>query len=331
MSPATCLRRHVRWGAADVQGVIDRTDLFPGNTEIGHLGVALQVQQVLRLDVAVGQLFLAKKIEGLGRLAEVIQQFLSRNAGQSQIATLQAPILQTAVRQFHHNGEALFKCLKVVHLQEKRVAEFADLLQCFQLFLAESVLQRAKQAFDGDNDAAGCSGPIDLAKFPFADAFQDLIALDPGNTSGEGEDKAGTGDEEGGGVRGSAGGGNGDRASREVTDSGRMVPWSMLDDALSAGWRRTVPWSCGTSKGSSSNPATAGLPRITQRGLLSIDYGAARQTASAGGHARGGQPGNWLCPVKKVIGFDDITPQGTRSLKNFPLFCPIRRLPRWHR
>ena len=63
--------------------LIDAVFLMPGHPEVGHLGVALETQQVLRLDVAVAELLLAQIVECLGRLTEASQQFVHRNAGQT--------------------------------------------------------------------------------------------------------------------------------------------------------------------------------------------------------------------------------------------------------
>src|SRR5262249_18623912 len=80
--------------------------------------------------------------------------------------------------ELHHDDEVVLERMKVVRLQEKGMAEFADLLQRFQFALGRLIVQRAEDTLDRDQDAAGESeGAVDFAVLALPDAFEQFIPL----------------------------------------------------------------------------------------------------------------------------------------------------------
>src|SRR5581483_4329240 len=66
------------------------------------------------------------------------------------------------------------------------MTQLLDLVQRFQLALAGDIIERAEDALDGDNNAAGSQGAVHLAELAIADPFEQLIALTAQEQQGTG-------------------------------------------------------------------------------------------------------------------------------------------------
>ena len=89
--------------------------------EVGHLDAVADQEQVARLDVEVLQVvLLVHVVERFGRVAEVAQQVVARNADQAGRLALLEQVVQALVGQLHDDDQLAVDDLDAVHATGRR-------------------------------------------------------------------------------------------------------------------------------------------------------------------------------------------------------------------
>ena len=128
------LRRHVRGRPAQYARLVCLADFLELNqSEVGNLDVTGQEQQVVRLDVAVQDLVAVQKVQRLGGLPEVAEQFLQRDAA-LPLALLEAAA-QGLVGQLHRDVQPPSVNPASVRREQIGMAQLLHRLQRLQLAL----------------------------------------------------------------------------------------------------------------------------------------------------------------------------------------------------
>jgi hypothetical protein len=117
-------------------------------------------EQVGRLDVEVLEVVLGgDDVQRLGRVREVGQQFVARDARLAAGAALVEPVLELPVGQLHHHDEFAADLLDALQGEQERVADGLDLLERGQLLpealAAPAILGLAADELDGLVQPAG--------------------------------------------------------------------------------------------------------------------------------------------------------------------------------
>jgi len=152
--------------------------------EVGHLDAAADQQDVLGLDVAMLDAdpfttievvdMTVQVIDPLGRLGQVLDQFLGRDSGTALLPNPMKPIGQRAVGQLHADDEETFPLPRPEQGEQVRVADPLDRFQRPGLDAPLTAGQANK--FQGDHDPARRLRLPDLAKPTLSEALEQSVA-----------------------------------------------------------------------------------------------------------------------------------------------------------
>ena len=150
--------------------------------EIADLDAVADEEQVARLDVEVLEAVLVVHVvEAFGRVPDVAQQRVARDADQAGRQAVLEGIVQTAIRPLHDDDEFAGDFLDAVHRQNERVAHLLDAVKgLLFLFGAGAVhvegVEVAEDELDGFEEAAGRLALPDLAEAAAAERLDQAVA-----------------------------------------------------------------------------------------------------------------------------------------------------------
>src|SRR5262249_11370637 len=153
------------------------------HAKVADLDVLANQEQVTRLDIKVEQaVLLIEQVEGLGCLAEVGQQFRTRDAWLSRRLVLAEHVEKAAVGQLGDDKQLAVADLDPFEGENKWMANVLDTLKGLQLLLggtsfAESV-EAAVDEFDRLGDTAGSGAFPDFAETARAEWFDEPVTGD---------------------------------------------------------------------------------------------------------------------------------------------------------
>jgi hypothetical protein len=152
--------------------------------EVRHLDAVADEEQVARLDVEVLEVvLLVHVVQRLGRVADVPQQGVARDADQAGRLALDVGVVQAAVRQLHDDDQFAVRDLDAIQGKDERVANLLDALQGTEFLLGAGALhvegvEVAEDEFDGLEEAAGGLALPDLAEAAAAEGADEAVAGD---------------------------------------------------------------------------------------------------------------------------------------------------------
>ncbi len=174
-------RRVQRRGAAIADA--RRRDVGAGQavdqSEVGHLDVVADHEQVVRLDVEVLQaVFEVDDVERLGRLAEEADQLFARHAGRALPLVVEQHRLEVAVGQFHNQDQHAVDDFDALEGEEEGVADALDALDGLALLGGEAGagVGVAADELDGLIEAAGGLALPNLAEAAAAERLDQPVA-----------------------------------------------------------------------------------------------------------------------------------------------------------
>ena len=131
---------------------------FLHQPEIGHFHAAADNQQILRLDVQVlERIAFAHVVQGVGRIAEIDQQFFSWDAGVRGRAAGGETIFQARVGQLGDNHKLAVHDLDPLQGKQEGVTHLLDPLESLQLAGGPVIVQTPVDELDGFAQSAGCA------------------------------------------------------------------------------------------------------------------------------------------------------------------------------
>ncbi len=152
--------------------------------EIADLDAVADEEEIARLDVEVLEAVLVVHVvEAFGRIPDVAQQGVARDADQAGRQAVLVGVVQTAIRPLHDDDEFAGDFLDAVHRQNERVAHLLDAVQgLLFLFGAGAVhvegVEVAEDELDGFEESAGGLALPDLAEAAAAERFDQAVAGD---------------------------------------------------------------------------------------------------------------------------------------------------------
>ena len=119
---------------------------------------------------------------GLGRLGDVIAEFVARNARQTLAAALLEAIPDGAVGQLHDDDQLAVDDVEAFQRQDIRVMDRLDAVEAFEFLLGRPLSPAARQVavdeLDGLEQAARGFGAPDLAEAADAEGSRRRVAGD---------------------------------------------------------------------------------------------------------------------------------------------------------
>ena len=104
--------------------------------------MAADEKQVLRLHVEMLQrVAIAKKVEGVGRIAHVPEQLITSNSRQAGAATLVVTVFQTRVGQFCNDREPVVDDFDPFQREQERVADRLDAMKRAELQFRAAIIE----------------------------------------------------------------------------------------------------------------------------------------------------------------------------------------------
>ena len=145
--------------------------------KVGDFDVPPHKQQVLWLDVEMLQVVLLGQIvEGIGRVAQVVQQFLAIDARFAVIAAMAVMIAQTAIGEFHHDQQAAVDNLEPLERQQEGMANRFYLFERAELACSMRLIGAAVDDFNRLNEPSWGAGTPHLTIPTRTNAIEQGIA-----------------------------------------------------------------------------------------------------------------------------------------------------------
>ena len=112
--------------------------------EVADLDAVADEEEVARLDVEVLEVvLLVHVVEAFGRVPDVAQQGVARDADQARRQALLEGVVQAAVGQLHDDDQLAADVLDAVHRQDERMAHLLDALEGLRSCSARTPSSRA--------------------------------------------------------------------------------------------------------------------------------------------------------------------------------------------
>ncbi len=152
--------------------------------EVRHLDAVADEEEVARLDVEVLEVvLLVHVVERLGRVADVAQQLVARDADQAGRQAFLIAVVQALVRHFHDDDQLALDDLDAVHGEDEGMADFLDAVEGVQLLFGPGAvdverIEVAEDELDRLEQAARRLAFPDFAEAAAAERLDQAIARD---------------------------------------------------------------------------------------------------------------------------------------------------------
>jgi hypothetical protein len=110
-------------------------------TKVRDFHMVAAEKKIFRLHVQMLEpVSLIQQIENLGRFSQIVKQFFSRDAGQTQSSTFAKTVGQALIGQFHDDDQIAIHDFESLDREEIRMSNLADLAKPVQLSAMNAVL-----------------------------------------------------------------------------------------------------------------------------------------------------------------------------------------------